>query len=55
MCEGRSEFEAKEFHSNIIVATLHEKARLKFINRYPVYGAVLNQKARVSYNTHKIA
>ena len=33
MCEGRNKFAAKDFHRNIIVATLHEKARVEFIKR----------------------
>ena len=33
MCEGGSKFDAKDFDRNIIVATLHEKARAKFIKR----------------------
>ena len=33
MCEGGSRFDAEDFHRNIIVATLHEKARVKFIKR----------------------
>ena len=31
MCEGGSKFDAKDFHRNIIVATLHEKARVEYI------------------------
>ena len=33
LCEGGSRFDAKDFHRNIIVATLHKKARGKFIKR----------------------
>ena len=33
MCEGRSKFDAEIFYRNIIVATLHEKARVEFIKR----------------------
>ena len=31
MCEGGSKFDDEDFHRNIIVATLHEKARVEFI------------------------
>ena len=30
MCAGGSKFDAEDFHCNIIVATLHEKARVEF-------------------------
>ena len=33
MCEGGSKFHAGDFHRNIIVVTLHEKARVEFIKR----------------------
>ena len=33
MCGGGSKFDAKDFHRNIIVAALHEKARTEFIKR----------------------
>ena len=33
MCEGGSKFDDEDFHRNIIVATLHEKARVEYIKR----------------------
>ena len=33
MCEGGSKFDDEDFHWNIIVATLHDKARVEFIKR----------------------
>ena len=33
MCKGGSKFDTKDFHRNIIVATLHEKVRVKYIKR----------------------
>ena len=33
MCKGGSKFDDKDFHCNIIVATLHKKARIEFIKR----------------------
>ena len=33
MCEGGSKFDAKDFHRNIIVATLHEKTCVEYIKR----------------------
>ena len=33
MCERGSKFDAEDFHRNIIVATLHEKARVEYIKR----------------------
>ena len=33
MCEGGSRFDAKYFHRHLIVATLHEKARVEFIKQ----------------------
>ena len=33
MCKGGSKFDAKDFHRNIIVATLHEKACVEYIKR----------------------
>ena len=33
MCKGGSKFDAKDFHRNIIAATLHEKAHVKYVKR----------------------
>ena len=33
MCKGGSKFDAKDFHRNIIVVTLHEKVRVEYIKR----------------------
>ena len=33
MCKGGSKFDAEDFHRNIIVAALHEKARVEYIKR----------------------
>ena len=33
LCEGESRFDSKDFHRNIIVATLHEKMRVEYIKR----------------------
>ena len=33
MCEGGSKFNDEDFHRNIIIATLHEKACVKYIKR----------------------
>ena len=33
MCKGGSKFDDEDFHCKIIVATLHEKTRAKFIKR----------------------
>ena len=33
MCKGGSKFDAEDFHRNIIVATLHEKARVAYIKQ----------------------
>ena len=33
MCKGGSKFDPRDFHRNIIVATLHKKSRVEYIKR----------------------
>ena len=33
MCKGGSKFDDEDFHRNIIVATLHKKARVEYVKR----------------------